>query len=69
MRHWFVVHPDNPQARLLRQAVSIIQNGGIVVYPTDSGYAIGCGLGQKEAVERIRRIRQMKQNQYKISFS
>lgn len=64
MRHWFVVHPDNPQARLLRQAVSIIQHGGIVVYPTDSGYAIGCGLGQKEAVERIRRIRQMKQHQY-----
>lgn len=64
MRHWFVVHPDNPQARLLRQAVSIIQNGGIIVYPTDSGYAIGCGLGQKEAVLRIRRIRQMKQHQY-----
>lgn len=64
MRHWFVVHPDNPQARLLRQAVSIIENGGIVVYPTDSGYAIGCGLGQKEAVDRIRKIRQMKQHQY-----
>ena len=64
MRHWFVVHPDNPQARLLRQAASIIQNGGIVVYPTDSGYAIGCGLGQKEAVDRIRKIRQMQHHQY-----
>lgn len=64
MRHWFVVHPDNPQARLLRQAASIIENGGIVVYPTDSGYAIGCGLGQKEAVDRIRKIRQMQHHQY-----
>jgi tRNA threonylcarbamoyl adenosine modification protein (Sua5/YciO/YrdC/YwlC family) len=64
MRHWFVVHPDNPQARLLRQAASIIENGGIVVYPTDSGYAIGCGLGQKEAVGRIRKIRQMQHHQY-----
>jgi len=61
MRHWFIVHPDNPQARLLRQAASIIQNGGIVVYPTDSGYALGCGLGHQEACERIRRIRQMRQ--------
>lgn len=59
MRHWFVVHPDNPQSRLLRQAVSIIQNGGVVVYPTDSGYALGCGLGHKAACERIRRIRKM----------
>lgn len=64
MQHWFVVHPDNPQARALRQAVNIIQNGGVVVYPTDSGYALGCGLGQKEAVERIRRIRQLKPDHY-----
>jgi tRNA threonylcarbamoyl adenosine modification protein (Sua5/YciO/YrdC/YwlC family) len=64
MRHWFVVHPDNPQSRLLRQAVSLIQSGGIVVYPTDSGYALGCGLGHQEACERIRRIRQMRQHHY-----
>jgi len=64
MQHWFVVHPDNPQARALRQAVNIIQNGGVVVYPTDSGYALGCGLGQKQAVERIRRIRQLKPDHY-----
>ena len=63
MQHWFVVHRDNPQARLLRQAANIIKNGGIVVYPTDSGYAIGCGLGQKDAVMRIRKIRQMEQRQ------
>lgn len=64
MQHWFVVHPDNPQARALRQAVNIIQNGGVIVYPTDSGYALACGLGQKQAVDRIRRIRQLKPEHY-----
>ena len=64
MGHWFIVHSDNPQARLLRQAVSIIQNGGIIAYPTDSGYALGCGLGHQEACERIRRIRQLSQQHY-----
>lgn len=64
MRHWFILHPDNPQSRLLRQAVSIIQNGGIIVYPTDSGYALGCGLGHPDACDRIRRIRQLKQQHY-----
>jgi len=64
MRHWFVVHPDNQQARLLRQAVSIIENGGIVVYPTDSGYALGCGLGHRDACDRIRNIRNLRQEHY-----
>lgn len=64
MQHWFVVHPDNPQARALRQAVNIIQNGGVIVYPTDSGYALGCGLAQKQAIERIRQIRQLKPDHY-----
>jgi tRNA threonylcarbamoyl adenosine modification protein (Sua5/YciO/YrdC/YwlC family) len=53
----FHVHLDNPQARLLRQAVQIIQQGGVVVYPTDSCYAIGCHLGDSDGMARIRRIR------------
>lgn len=59
MSQFFAIHPDNPQARLLRQAVSIIEEGGLIVYPTDSGYALGCRLGNKSALERIRRIRQL----------
>ncbi|MCF2857218.1 threonylcarbamoyl-AMP synthase [Pseudoalteromonas sp. SMS1] len=57
MSQFFHIHPDNPQIRLIRQAVEIIQKGGVVVYPTDSGYAIGCSLGNKQAKERIERIR------------
>jgi tRNA threonylcarbamoyl adenosine modification protein (Sua5/YciO/YrdC/YwlC family) len=59
MTHFFSIHPDNPQARLLRQAVALIHSGGIVVYPTDSGYALGCQLGDLAALQRIRRIRQL----------
>lgn len=53
------VHPKNPQPRLIRQAVDIIRDGGVVVYPTDSCYALGCHIGDKEAMERIARIRQV----------
>ena len=59
MAQFFVIHPDNPQARLIREAVKLVRDGGIVIYPTDSCYAIGCHLGDKDAVERIRRIRQV----------
>jgi len=59
MSQFFEIHPDNPQKRLINQAVDIIHNGGVVVYPTDSSYAIGCHLGDKSAMERIRRIRQV----------
>ena len=59
MSQYFEIHPDNPQKRLLRQAVQIIRDGGVVVYPTDSSYAIGCHLGDKAAMERIRRIRRV----------
>jgi tRNA threonylcarbamoyl adenosine modification protein (Sua5/YciO/YrdC/YwlC family) len=52
------IHPKNPQPRLIRQAVQIIRNGGLVVYPTDSCYALGCHIGDKAAMERIERIRQ-----------
>ncbi|WP_299693027.1 L-threonylcarbamoyladenylate synthase [uncultured Vibrio sp.] len=59
MSQFFYVHPDNPQARLISQAVAIIRNGGVVVYPTDSGYALGCQLENKQALERICRIRRI----------
>lgn len=59
MAQFFAIHPDNPQPRLIREAVKIIRDGGVVIYPTDSCYAIGCHLGDKDAVERIRRIRQV----------
>lgn len=62
MSHVFAIHPDNPEARLLRKAKQIIEDGGIVVYPTDSGYALGCGLGNKAAVEKIRFLRQLDKN-------
>ncbi|HWJ07335.1 MAG TPA: L-threonylcarbamoyladenylate synthase [Steroidobacteraceae bacterium] len=51
------IHPQNPQARLVRQAIAAIRDGSVVVYPTDSSYALGCLIGDKEAMERIRRIR------------
>ena len=62
MSQFFEMHPDNPQARLLRQAVAIVKEGGLIVYPTDSGYALGCGIGKKSALERIRRLRQLDKN-------
>jgi tRNA threonylcarbamoyl adenosine modification protein (Sua5/YciO/YrdC/YwlC family) len=52
------IHPKNPQPRLIRQAVQIIRDGGVVVYPTDSCYALGCHIGDKAAMERIAAIRQ-----------
>ena len=51
------LHPDNPQARLIAQAVEVIQRGGVLAFPTDSGYALGCALGDKAAMERIRSLR------------
>jgi len=59
MSQIFSIHPDNPQARLLRQAAHIIRHGGLVVYPTDSGYALGCQLADKAALNRIRRLRNL----------
>ncbi len=57
MAQFFQIHPDNPQLRLIQQAVSIIDRGGLVVYPTDSSYALGCHIGDKSAMERIQRLR------------
>lgn len=59
MSQFFQIHPDNPQHRLIVQAADIVRQGGVVVYPTDSGYALGCQLQNKEAAERILRIRQL----------
>jgi len=58
MSQFFEIHPDNPQLRLIRQAVTIVEQGGVIVYPTDSCYALGCHLGNKKAMDRIARIRQ-----------
>ncbi|KKO48050.1 hypothetical protein VT06_13720 [Arsukibacterium sp. MJ3] len=59
MSQFFHIHPENPQQRLLKQAVQIIKQGGVVVYPTDSGYALGCHVGDKSAMDRITKIRQI----------
>ena len=59
MSQFFSIHAENPQARLIKQAADIIRKGGLVVYPTDSCYAIGCSLDNKSGVERIRKIRQL----------
>ncbi len=53
----FYLHPDNPQQRLIREAVKLLKSGGVMVYPTDSCYAIGCMIGNKEGMERIRALR------------
>ncbi|MBK9130970.1 MAG: threonylcarbamoyl-AMP synthase [Gammaproteobacteria bacterium] len=53
------IHPVNPQPRLISQAVAIVRNGGVIVYPTDSCYALGCQIGDKAAMERIQRLRKL----------
>ncbi|WGE71168.1 L-threonylcarbamoyladenylate synthase [Actinobacillus equuli subsp. haemolyticus] len=62
MSQFFYIHPDNPQARLINQAVEIIKNGGVIIYPTDSGYALGCAIGEKHAMDRIVAIRKLPEN-------
>jgi len=57
MSQFFYVHPDNPQGRLMKQAVALLHEGAVIVYPTDSGYALGCHMGDKKALDRICRIR------------
>lgn len=53
------IHPDNPQPRLVKQVVDVIRAGGVIVYPTDSSYALGCQMGDKAAMDRIRAIRRL----------
>ena len=64
MSQYFVIHPNNPQKRLIHQSVRIVQDGGVLAYPTDSGYALGCHLGDRQALERIRRIRGLDAKHY-----
>jgi tRNA threonylcarbamoyl adenosine modification protein (Sua5/YciO/YrdC/YwlC family) len=59
MSQFFQIHPVNPQIHLIREAVTILRRGGVVIYPTDSAFALGCQMGDKAAIDRIRRIRQL----------
>ena len=59
MSQYFEIHAANPQQRLISRAVAVLRGGGVIVYPTDSCYALGCCLGEKAPMERIRRIRQV----------
>ena len=59
MSQFYQIHPDNSQARLISNAADIVRKGGVVVYPTDSAYALGCHIGDKSALDRIRRIRKL----------
>lgn len=59
MAQFFAIHPENPQERLVKQAAEIVRQGGVIVYPTDSCYALGCQMGNKEAMERILAIRKI----------
>ncbi len=61
MAQYFHIHPENPQGRLISQAVTILRDGGVAAYPTDSCYALGCHIGDKDALERIRKIRDLDQ--------
>src|SRR3989304_4889618 len=57
MAQYFQIHPTHPQPRLIKRAAEIVRAGGVIAYPTDSSYALGCHIGDKAAMERIRRIR------------
>ena len=59
MAQYFSIHPDNPQKRLIRQAVDLLQQGGVIAIPTDSSYALACQLGDKKALDKMRQIRQL----------
>jgi tRNA threonylcarbamoyl adenosine modification protein (Sua5/YciO/YrdC/YwlC family) len=62
MSDYLSIHPQNPQQRLIAKAAEIVRKGGVIVYPTDSVYAIGCHIGDKQAMDRIRSIRQVDKN-------
>jgi tRNA threonylcarbamoyl adenosine modification protein (Sua5/YciO/YrdC/YwlC family) len=64
MAQYFALHPKDPQLRLIRLAVDIVRKGGLMVYPTDSCYALGCHIGDKGAMERVRRIRQVDEHHH-----
>ena len=59
MAQYFQIHPETPQLRLIHRSVDILRNGGVIVYPTDSSYALGCRLDDKQSLDRIRRMRHL----------
>src|SRR5260370_7457683 len=59
MARYFDIHPDNPQRRAITQVADIVRGGGVIAYPTDSCYALGCQLGNKDGIERLREIRRL----------
>ncbi|WP_127555193.1 L-threonylcarbamoyladenylate synthase [Saccharospirillum alexandrii] len=59
MSQFFAIHPENPQPRLIKQAAAIVREGGVIAYPTDSAYALGCHMEDKKALDTIRRIRRI----------
>ncbi len=59
MAQYFQIHPKTPQIRLIHRSVNIIRNGGVVIYPTDSSYALACRMGEKQSLDRVRRIRRL----------
>jgi tRNA threonylcarbamoyl adenosine modification protein (Sua5/YciO/YrdC/YwlC family) len=64
MAQYFAIHPSHPQARLVRRAADIVRDGGLIAYPTDSCYALGCHLGDARALERLRRVRGIDQRHH-----
>ncbi len=61
MSEYLTIHPENPQNHLIQKAVAILKRGGVIAYPTDSGYALGCQIGEKHPLEKMRSIRKLKQ--------
>ncbi len=64
MSQFFQIHPDNPQPRLIKQSADLVRTGAVIVYPTDSGYALGCHLDDKKAFDRLRSIRQLSEKHH-----
>ena len=64
MAQYLTVHPRNPQSRLIRRAADVVHSGGVIVYPTDSCYALGCRIGDKESTQRIRLIRELPEDRH-----
>jgi len=64
MSQFFTIHPDNPNPRLIRHAAALLRDGGVIVYPTDSCYALGCHLDDRDAVARIRQIRKLDEHHH-----
>ncbi len=62
MSEYLTIHPENPQNHFIQKAVAILMAGGVIAYPTDSGYALGCQLGDKHSLEKMRHIRKLKHN-------